>query len=144
MYLIVWIKDIYLRKTMWQDFEEYILNEAGERDVKIAEIGVGKFDKIANNLSKKENISIIKTDISPKDASVIKDDITNPNIDLYRDVDIIYSIRPPSELQPHLVNLALKIDSQLIIKPLTNEDLNTGRVKMKLKNFKKASFYILR
>ena len=144
MYLIVWIKDIYLRKTMWQDFEEYILNEAGERDVKIAEIGVGKFDSIANNLSKKENISIIKTDISPKDASVIKDDITNPNIDLYRDVDIIYSIRPPSELQPHLVNLALKIDSQLIIKPLTNEDLNTGRVKMKLKNFKKASFYILR
>ena len=144
MYLIVWIKDIYLRKTMWQDFEEYILNETGERDVKIAEIGVGKFDKIANNLSKKENISIIKTDISPKDASVIKDDITNPNIDLYRDVDIIYSIRPPSELQPHLVNLALKIDSQLIIKPLTNEDLNTGRVKMKLKNFKKASFYILR
>ena len=129
---------------MWQDFEEYILNEAGERDVKIAEIGVGKFDRIANNLSKKENISIIKTDISPKDASVIKDDITNPNIDLYRDVDIIYSIRPPSELQPHLVNLALKIDSQLIIKPLTNEDLNTGRVKMKLKNFKKASFYILR
>ena len=144
MYLIVWIKDIYLRKTMWQDFEEYILNEAGERDVKIAEIGVGKFDRIANNLSKKENISIIKTDISPKDASVIKDDITNPNIDLYRDVDIIYSIRPPSELQPHLVNLALKIDSQLIIKPLTNEDLNTGRIKMKLKNFKKASFYILR
>ena len=144
MYLIVWIKDIYLRKTMWQDFEEYILNETGERDVKIAEIGVGKFDKIANNLSKKENISIIKTDISPKDASVIKDDITNPNIDLYRDVDIIYSIRPPSELQPHLVNLAQKIDSQLIIKPLTNEDLNTGRVKMKLKNFKKASFYILR
>ena len=144
MYLIVWIKNINLRKTMWQDFEEYILNETGERDVKIAEIGVGKFDKIANNLSKKENISIIKTDISPKDASVIKDDITNPNIDLYRDVDIIYSIRPPSELQPHLVNLALKIDSQLIIKPLTNEDLNTGRVKMKLKNFKKASFYILR
>ena len=129
---------------MWQDFEEYILNEVGERDVKIAEIGVGKFDKIANNLSKKENITIIKTDISPKDASVIKDDITNPNLELYRDAEIIYSIRPPSELQPYLINLALKIDSQLIIKPLTNEDLNTGRVKMKLKNFKKASFYTLR
>ena len=129
---------------MWQDFEEYILSEAGENKVKIAEIGVGKFDKVANNLSKKENITIIKTDITPKDDTVIKDDITNPNLELYKDVDMIYSIRPPSELQPHLVNLALKIDSQLIIKPLTNEDLNTGRVKMKLKNFKKASFYILR
>ena len=129
---------------MWQDFEEYILGEADGKNVKIAEIGVGKFDRIANSLSERENITLIKTDISPKDATVIKDDITRPNIDLYKDVDIIYSIRPPSELQPHLVDLADKIGSQLIIKPLTNEDLNTGRVKMKLKNFKKASFYTLR
>ena len=144
MYLIVWIKNINLRKIMWQDFEEYILNEVGSKEVKIAEVGVGKFDKIAENLSKKENITLIKTDISPKDATVIKDDITDPNLDLYKDVDLIYSIRPPSELQPYIADLALKIGSQLIIKPLTNEDLNTGRVKMKLKNFKKASFYILR
>lgn len=129
---------------MWQDFTDYILNEVGESDVRIAEIGVGKFDRVAETLSERENITIIKTDILPKDESVIKDDITNPNIDLYKDVDIIYSIRPPSELQPYLVKLAQRIDSQLIIKPLTNEDLNTPRVKMKLKNFGKASFYILR
>ena len=129
---------------MWQDFEEYILSEAGRENVKIAEIGVGKFDVIANRLSERENITLIKTDIAPKDATVIRDDITRPNLDIYKGVDIIYSIRPPSELQPHLVNLAEKIGSQLIIKPLTNEDLNTGRVKMKLKNFRKASFYTLR
>ena len=129
---------------MWNDFTSYILEEVGENEIKIAEIGVGKFDKIANTLSLKDNITIIKTDINPKDETVIKDDITNPNLDLYEDVDIIYSIRPPSELQPYLVKLANQIDSQLIIKPLTNEDLNTGKVKMKLKNFKKASFYTLR
>ena len=129
---------------MWQDFTDYILNEVGESDVRIAEIGVGKFDGIAKSLDEKENITIIKTDILPKDESVIKDDVTNPNLDLYKDVDIIYSIRPPSELQPYLVKLAQRIDSQLIIKPLTNEDLNTPKVKMKLKNFGKASFYILR
>lgn len=129
---------------MWNDFAEYILSIVDDNPVKIAEIGVGKFGKIANELSNHENITLIKTDIRPKDATVIKDDITNPNLELYEDIDIIYSIRPPSELQPHLVRLALKIDSQLIIKPLTNEDLNTGRAKMKLKNFKKASFYILR
>ena len=129
---------------MWQDFTDYILNEVGESDVKIAEIGVGKFDGIAESLSERENITVIKTDILPKDESIIMDDVTNPNIDLYKDVDIIYSIRPPSELQPYLVKLAQRIDSQLIIKPLTNEDLNTPRVKMKLKNFGKASFYILR
>ena len=129
---------------MWQDFADYILNEVGSQEIKIAEIGVGKFDKIAETLSKKDNITLIKTDILPKDNTIIKDDITNPNLELYKDVKIIYSIRPPSELQPYLVKLALEINSQLIIKPLTNEDLNTGRVKMKLKNFKKASFYILR
>ncbi len=129
---------------MWQDFGEYILSEAGERQVKIAEIGVGKFDKISEMLKRKDNITLIKTDISPADPSVIKDDITNPNLDLYRDVDIIYSIRPPSELQPYLVKLAQKTSATLIIKPLSGEDLNTPRVKMKLKNYKKASFYILR
>ena len=129
---------------MWDDFAEYILSEAGESEVRIAEIAVGKFDRIAEYLSAKDNITFIKTDIAPKDDTVIKDDITNPNLDLYRDIDMIYSIRPPSELQPHLVNLALEIGSQLIIKPLTNEDLNTGRVRMKLKNYKKASFYTLR
>ncbi len=129
---------------MWQDFRDYILSEVGDMPVKIVEIGVGKFDKISEILSKKENITLIKTDILPKDSTVIKDDVTNPNLELYKDADIIYSIRPPSELQPHLINLAQKVNSQLIIKPLTNEDLNTGRVKMKLKNYKKASFYILR
>ncbi len=113
---------------MWDDFAEYILSETENKNVKIAEIAVGKFDRIADYLASKDNIDLIKTDIAPKDETVIKDDITNPNMDLYKDRDIIYSIRPPSELQP----------------PLTNEDLNTGNAKMKLKNFKKASFYTLR
>ena len=129
---------------MWNDFISYILNEVGDKKVSIAEVAIGQYDKVAMELLKKDNITLIKTDINPKDESVIKDDITNPNLDLYKNVSIIYSIRPPSELQPYLVDLALKIKSQLIIKPLTNEDLNTGKVKMKLKNYKKASFYILR
>lgn len=129
---------------MWQDFADYILSQAEGKDVKIAEIGVGKFKMISDMLGEKENITLIRTDISPADESVIMDDITDPNLDLYEGIDIIYSIRPPSELQPYIVDLALKVGSQLIIKPLTNEDLNTGRVKMKLKNFRKASFYTLR
>ncbi|MER2013798.1 MAG: UPF0146 family protein [Methanobrevibacter sp.] len=129
---------------MWQDFAKYILNETKNRKVKIAEVGIGRFILISEILEKQDNITLIKTDINPADPTVIKDDITNPDLELYRDVDIIYSIRPPSELQPYLARLADEIGCQLIIKPLTNEDLNTGKAKMKLKNFKKASFYILR
>ena len=123
---------------MWDDFAEYILKEVGDENA------IGKYDRIAEILSSKQNITLIKTDILPKDSTVIKDDITKPNLELYMDTDIIYSIRPPSELQPYLVKLAQEIGSQLIIKPLTNEDLNTGRVKMKLKNYNRASFYVLR
>ena len=129
---------------MWDDFADYILDTVGDEKVKIAEVGIGKFDQIARKLSCRKNITLIKTDILPKDSTVIRDDITNPNMELYEGTDIIYSIRPPSELQPHLVRLAVKIGAQLIIKPLTNEDLNTGRVKMKLKNHNRASFYILK
>lgn len=129
---------------MWRDFGEYILSIAGEDEITVAEVAVGKFNKISDLLSEKDNITLIKTDISPSDDTIIKDDITNPNHELYENVSLIYSIRPPSELQPYLVRLAEEIDAQLIIKPLTGEDLNTPRVNMKLKNFKKASFYVLR
>ena len=129
---------------MWKDFCEYIINEICEDKITIAEIAIGKFEDIANELSKKDNIAIIKSDINPKNNTIIKDDITNPNLKIYENVELIYSIRPPGELQPHLINLAQKLNCQLIIKPLTNENLNTGKVKMKLKNYKKASFYVLR
>ena len=130
--------------NMWNDFANFILNEVDDKEYKIVEVGVGKFLEISEILSSKENITLIRTDINPKDSTVIKDDITKPNMKIYENTDLIYSIRPPSELQPYLVKLANKINAQLIIKPLTNEDLNTGKVKMKLKNFKKASFYTLR
>jgi len=130
--------------NMWNDFANFILNEIDDKEYKIVEVGVGKFLEISEILSSKENITLIRTDINPKDSTVIKDDITKPNMKIYENTDLIYSIRPPSELQPYLVKLANKINAQLIIKPLTNEDLNTGKVKMKLKNFKKASFYCLR
>ena len=129
---------------MWESFKEYIVLQCNKTPTNVAEIAVGKFDDVYSFLKSFDHINIIKTDILPNDADVIKDDITNPNLKLYENIDIIYSIRPPSELQPYLIDLALKINSQLIIKPLTNEDLNTGKTKMKLKNYKKASFYTLK
>ncbi len=127
---------------MWKDLGDYILKSNEKRPLRIAEIGVGKFDETYSYLNSFEDIEIIKVDINPADETVIYDDITKPNLDLYNNIDIIYSIRPPSELQPYLINLKEQTNSTLIIKPLFNEDLNIGKSKMKLKNYKKASFYI--
>ena len=127
---------------MWLDFGEFIANLCKKDHVKIAEIGVGKYSGVYDYLNSQENIEIIKTDILPASSDVIFDDITKPNLDLYKDKDIIYSIRPPSELQPHIANLYKQINARLIIKPLFNEDLNIKSIPMQLKNYKKASFYI--
>ncbi|WP_299522846.1 UPF0146 family protein [uncultured Methanobrevibacter sp.] len=128
---------------MWDDFAEFILTQSTKNPTKIVEVAVGKFDGVYQYLKRNENIEIIKTDILPNDNEVIKDDITNPNLDLYKNADIIYSIRPPSELQPYIEKLSHETNGMIIIKPLCNEDLNIGFHKAKLKNYKKASFYIL-
>lgn len=128
---------------IWNDFAEYILNLSEKRPLNIAEVGIGKFSYVYDYLNTIEDINIIKIDINPSDDSVIKDDVTNPSPEIYKDLDIIYSIRPPSEIQPYLVKLKKYNDAKIIIKPLFNEDLNTGNVKMKLKNYKKSSFYVI-
>lgn len=129
---------------MWDDLGEYILNLCETKDnspQKVVEIAIGKFFGVSNFLDKYENINLLMTDIDPSKDEVLKEDIINPNMKIYNDAKIIYSIRPPSELHPYLSKLIEKIDGAiLIIKPLFNEDLNMDK-EMKLVNYKKAVFY---
>ena len=133
---------------MWNDLEEYILKLAIEnsektgKKTKIVEIGAGKFQTISKNLSENENIDIVMTDIDPADENIIRDDVFNPNMNIYKDADILFSIRPPAELQEAIMKIRDKVNATLIIKPLFNEDLNMKTKKMKLKNYNRASFYI--
>ncbi|MBQ6138873.1 MAG: hypothetical protein IJI80_04270 [Methanobrevibacter sp.] len=133
---------------MWNDLEEFILKLAIEnsektgKKTKIVEIGAGKFQTISKNLSENENIDIIMTDINPANENIIKDDVFNPNMNIYKDADILFSIRPPAELQEAIMKIRDEVNATLIIKPLFNEDLNIKSKKMKLKNYNRASFYI--
>ena len=133
---------------MWNDIEELILKIAIEnsektgKNTKIVEIGAGKFQTISKNLSENENIDIIMTDIDPANENIIRDDVFNPNMNIYRDADILFSIRPPAELQEAIMKIRDDVNATLIIKPLFNEDLNMKTKKMKLKNYNRASFYI--
>ena len=133
---------------MWNDLEEYILKLAIEnsektgKKTKIVEIGAGKFQTISKNLSENENIDIVMTDIDPANENIIRDDVFNPNMNIYKDADILFSIRPPAELQEAIMKIRDNVNATLIIKPLFNEDLNMKTKKMKLKNYNRASFYI--
>ena len=133
---------------MWNDLEEFILKLAIENSektgqkTKIVEIGAGKFQTISKNLSENENIDIVMTDIDPANENIIRDDVFNPNMNIYKDADILFSIRPPAELQEAIMKIRDEVNATLIIKPLFNEDLNMKTKKMKLKNYNRASFYI--
>ena len=133
---------------MWNDLEEFILKLAIEnsektgKKTKIVEIGAGKFQTISKNLSENENIDIVMTDIDPANENIIKDDVFNPNMSIYNGADILFSIRPPAELQEAIMKIRDNANATLIIKPLFNEDLNMKTKKMKLKNYNRASFYI--
>ena len=133
---------------MWNDLEEFILklaienSEKTDKKTKIVEIGAGKFQIISKNLSENENIDIVMTDIDSANENIIKDDVFNPNMSIYNGADILFSIRPPAELQEAIMKIRDEVNATLIIKPLFNEDLNMKTKKMKLKNFNRASFYI--
>ncbi len=124
---------------MWKDFSEYII--ANYRDASlIVEVGVGSFPLVALTLQEHLNMDIIMTDIKPYHGNVVIDDITNPDLNIYEDATLIYSIRPPEELQKHIIMVSESVGADLIIKPLSTEFIVHYK-NLKLINYKKAIFY---
>lgn len=126
--------------NMWKDLALYIINNSAPGD-KVIEIGAGKFLEVSSIIKECSNVNLIVTDIKPFQEWILKEDIFNPNWELYDNVKIIYSIRPPMELHQALLDLAIKVNATLIIKPLTGDVISTKQ-KMRLTNYKKTSFYI--
>lgn len=129
--------------SIWSNFTEYIINNY-KNSGKIVEVGVGKILEPSNILKKELPDTDIKlVDIYPSDDTIIKDDITNPTSMIYENANLIYSIRPPEELQKDIVNLGLKYNADIIIKPLFTEEINYDlQSKLKLVNYKRTVFYL--
>ena len=124
---------------MWKDISEYIIANYKNASL-IVEVGVGGFSIVALTLQEHLNMDIIMTDIKPSHENVIVDDITKPNLNIYSGASLIYSIRPPEELQEHIKRVAEIVGADLIIKPLSTEFIKPDKG-MKLINYKKAIFY---
>ena len=106
---------------------------------KIVEIGVGRYQDVARELIKL-GFNVVLTDVRQiqSDLKIITDDVCNPRFDIYRGATLLYSIRPPYEIQGCILSLARKIGSDAIIVPLKNEIINGGE----LVNYKSARFYL--
>jgi uncharacterized UPF0146 family protein len=112
---------------------------------KVVEIGVGLHYNVAIKLS--EYVKVIVSDIidinqiDQKIRSIyVKDDISNPRLSIYKGASLIYSIRPPIEIQTDILNLAHKVGSDTLIRPLGSEVVKD--VRLKVKNFGRAAFYV--
>lgn len=113
---------------------------------KVVEVGVGNTTKVLSELRKKiPNCELIATDVrevdTPEGVNFMLDDVTDPDMNIYRGSYLIFSIRAPPELYSHLVNLARKIKTDLLVKPLSSEESPQWG---ELINYSGTTFYILK
>ena len=122
-------------------------NKKNNKSFKIIEIGIGYYFNVAKSLNNHENLNLIVIDAN-KDAidkakkeglNAFVDDIFEPKLDVYKDADLIYSIRPPRDLQPFILNICKKYSIPLLIKPLYGE---TPINDLKLINYKGNALYV--
>jgi uncharacterized UPF0146 family protein len=103
----------------YKGLTDYVAGRYG----RAAEIGIGHFPDVALSLAKR-GVRVFATDVQRFEhpgLQVIIDDVTEPLVSLYREIDLVYSLRPPPELVYHLRRLAKKVRAELIIKPLASE-----------------------
>ena len=122
--------------TKFKVLGEYIANNYSG---KVVEVGVGSYYEVAEYL-KRRGFKVITVDISPKREETVKDDVLNPRIKIYEGASLIYSIRPPYEIQESIIKLAEKIGCDAIIVPLKSEIIEGG----KLTTYRGVSFYVFR
>lgn len=108
---------------------------------KVVEVGIGYNWKVALEL-KRRGFEVVATDVRVIPVVGIEfflDDVTNPRMEIYLNSSLIYSIRPPPEIVPYIVEIARKVNSDLLVRPFGNE-FYSG----KLVNYKGERFYIWR
>ncbi|VVB93351.1 Uncharacterised protein [uncultured archaeon] len=129
------------------DLAEYIIMNYGK---KVVEVGVGSLPQVA--LLLKNTMEVIVTDVklqpvfNGKYAGIryCMDDIFNPDISIYNNASLIYSIRPPVDIQEAIAKTAKEVGADLLIRPFGNErgELGSFYKNYTLMNYKKARFYL--
>jgi len=110
-------------------------------DGKVVEVGIGWMFEVAKSLARR-GFKVVATDIRridvPEEIEFHIDDITNPDIGIYEGASLVYSLRPPLELYPHIVRVARTVGADCLIRPFGNEFSTDGR----LVNYGGERFYV--
>jgi len=118
-----------LAQVVFENLVRYIKeNYSGAR--KIVEVGVGHRIDVA--LMVKLYIPTAEVIVTDKDEKWIRtrktpkvravaDDVAFPSMPVYEGAGLIYSLQPPLELVPSMIELAGKVSADLLIAPLHDE-----------------------
>lgn len=121
------------------EIAEFILkNYSG----KVVEVGAGFVPEVALTIS--QHLKVVATDKknrSLKGLSVMDDDIFSPRKDIYEGASLLYSIRPPIEVQIAMGRLAAEIGADVLIRPLEDEIADLPCYARSLVNLGDARFY---
>lgn len=114
---------------------------------KIVEVGIGKVSVVAAELQRLlPGCDLVVTDVEeppelPAGARFVRGDITAPDLSVYEGADLIYAIRPPPELQPHLLRVAREVGADLLLKLASDEEAAEGG---KLVNYQGVTLHLFR
>jgi len=111
---------------------------------RVVEVGVGYFPEVALGLHAR-GLDVLLTDKEERllgRLRVEKDDIFSPRLELYRGASLLYSIRPPLELQLAMGQLALLIGADVLVRPLMDEVAQLQGFARRLVNSGEARFYL--
>ena len=90
---------------------------------RVVEVGVGYFADVAMGL-KTRGLDVVLTDKEERllgSLRVEKDDIFSPRLELYRGASLLYSIRPPLEMQLAMGLLGREVGADVLVRPLMDE-----------------------
>ncbi|CAJ35747.1 UPF0146 family protein [Methanocella arvoryzae] len=128
----------------YDDLAEYILQHypAGSR---IIEVGIGRHPDTAELLSRYCDFTC--TDVmpeGPEKLNYVRDDVFQPDMRLYEGASLIYSIRPPVDLQDSIAAIANRVGADLLIRPFSSEktDLSRHFSEFRCINYKRAVFFL--
>jgi uncharacterized protein len=110
----------------------------------VVEVGAGYALEVALDL-KARGLDVVLTDKQERllgSLRVEKDDIFSPRLELYRGASLLYSIRPPLEMQLAMGLLVLELGADVLIRPLQDEVAQLPGFNRRLVNAGEARFYL--
>jgi uncharacterized protein len=108
----------------------------------VVEVGAGYVPDVALRL---RGLDVAVTDKEERflgGLHVEKDDIFSPRLDLYEGACLIYSLRPPLELQIAMGDLARSVGADVLVRPLEDEVAQLPGFVRRLINAGEARFYL--